>query len=119
MASLVRIEPSKFCAGEAWFVFDDGRSLLRKIDREQNESRSDFPTPMIASDHIDPVMSMADGKYYDSKSALYRTYKPDGNPQGAAYECIGEHVAKPFERPKVDKAKRREAVDRALHDMGI
>ncbi len=119
MANLVRIDPSLFRADEAWFVFDDGRQYLRKLEQEDNAARSDFPTPRIMSDHIDPVKSMADGKTYDSKSALYRTYRADGNPQGIRYECVGNEDTSKFNRPKRDKAKAMEAVHRAASEMGI
>lgn len=76
-------------------------------------------TAMIISDHIDAVVSHADGKTYDSKSALFRSYRPEGNPQGVRYECIGERVAEPFKRPERDKAKAREAVNRTLQEMGL
>ena len=114
MASLVRVEPSTFRADEAWFVFDDGRKLLRKIHQEEVERG-----PAILSDHIEPVVSMADGKTYDSKSALYRTYRPDGNPQGVRYECVGNEDTSKFERPVRDARKSIEAVKRAMHDMGM
>lgn len=119
MANLVRIEPALFNADEAWFVFDDGRKYLRKRQPSENSARSDFPTPMIMSDSIDPVKSMADGKIYDSKSALYRTYRPDGNPQGIRYECVGNEDTSKFTPLKRDKAKAMEAVHRAASEMGI
>lgn len=119
MANLVRIEPSLFRADEAWFIFDNGKQYLRKRDYEEPAAKSDFPTPMITRDFDRPVMSMADGKYYTSKQALERTYRADGNPQGIAYECIGEKVAEPFQRPKRDKTKAMEAVKRTLDEMGI
>lgn len=124
MAELLRIEPTKsHLTGEpdgyGWFVFDDGRSFHRKLERDAPTARSDFPTPLIIRDFDQPVRSMADGNFYSSKAALERTYRADGNPQGVAYECVGEKVAEPYKRPPRDKMKAREAVDRALHDMGM
>lgn len=116
MAELVRIEPSKFCAGEAWFVYDDGRQLLRKIAREESRKGS----PAIIRDSFDkPVQSMADGNYYDSKSALAKTYLPSGNPQGERYECIGERVAQPFVKKRSDREGREAAIKRAISEMGM
>jgi hypothetical protein len=120
MAELLRVEPTRSHLtgdpdGYAWFVFDDGRSYHRRLDAQEQSERG----PIIMSDNIDAVMSHADGKTYTSKSALYRSYKPDGNPQGVRYECIGEQIAKPFERPKRDKAAARRAIDRTLSEMGI
>lgn len=115
MPELVRVEPALFRPDEqAWFVYDDGRKCLRPLVRETVERG-----PSIISDHIDAVMSHADGRMYDSKSALARTYRPDGNPQGVRYECIGEHVAKPFARPKEDPRRRHAVIERTLQEMGI
>lgn len=119
MANLVRIEPSLFRADEAWFIFDDGRQCLRKREVSENRCRADLPTPMIMSDSIDPIKSMADGRTYDSKSALYRTYRADGNPQGIRYECVGNEDTSKFTPLKRDKAKAMEAVHRAASEMGI
>lgn len=119
MAELVRVEPSKFCDGEAWFIFDDGTHRLRKIKRGEEKS-SDFPAPMIIRDSFDaPIQSMANGKWYDSKSGLAASYLPSGNPQGMKYECVGNEDTTKFEKPKRDKAKVMESISRAAHDMGL
>lgn len=119
MAELVRIEPSKFCEGEAWFIFDDGTQRLRKIKRDVDKS-SDYPAPMIMRDSFDaPVQSMANGKWYDSKSGLAASYRPDGNPQGVRYECVGNEDTSKFEKPKRDQAKSIAAIDRAVQEMGL
>lgn len=120
MAELLRVEETKsHISGEpdgwAWFIYDDGRSYHRRLAAQEDGPRS----AMIISDTIDPVLSHADGKMYSSKSALYATYKPDGNPQGVRYECIGEHVAQPYQRPKADAASRHRAIDRTLSEMGM
>lgn len=113
MANLIGTEPALFNADEEWLIFDDGRKCLRKKNRGR-ETSSGFT---IMSDHIDPVRSMADGKIYDSKSALYRTYKADGNPQGVNYVCVGNENTSGFTRPKRDKASAIAAVKRALGDL--
>jgi len=74
---------------------------------------------MVISDYIDPVLSHANGKMYDSKSGLYASYLPSGNPQGERYECIGEKVAAPFERKQSSREERMQAVKRTLDGMGI
>lgn len=118
MAELICVEPTKsHLTGEpdgfAWFKFDDGVSLHRRLDRGESTSSG----LVIMSDHIDAVRSMADGKTYDSKSALYRSYTPDGNPQGVRYECVGNENTSKFTRPTRDKAKAIEAVKRALGEL--
>lgn len=115
MAELLRVEPSKFCAGEAWFVFDDGTQLLRKIDRGPAPARSDFPCPAIRRDSIDPYRGM-DGKMYDSLSGLRRTYRADGNPQGENYIELGNEELKPVEQ-KFDRKQRRDDIKAALADV--
>lgn len=114
MAELLRVEPGLFNPEtEAWFVYDDGRRYLRPIHAQEQSERG----PVIMSDHIDPVLSHADGKTYDSKSALYRSYTPGGNPQGVRYECIGERVAQPYQRRSSTVDERMQAVKRALGDL--
>lgn len=118
MAELIQVEPTKsHLTGEpdgfAWFKYDDGRSYHRKVCRQENNSAG----ITIMSDHIDPIRSMADGKTYDSKSALYRTYQPDGNPQGIRYECMGNEDTSKFTAPKRNKQHSIDAIKRALGDL--
>lgn len=116
MAELLRVEPGLFNPDtEAWFVYDDGRRYLRPIHARETVERG----PSIMSDHIDAVLSHADGKMYDSKSALYRSYRADGNPQGVRYECIGERVAEPYKKAKPDTAGQMQAINRAMSEAGI
>ncbi len=115
MAELLRIEPSRFCAGEAWFVFDDGRSCLRKVNRGPEPARSDFPAPMIRRDGIDPCRGM-DGRMHESLSALRKTYRAEGNPQGENYIEIGDHEL-PRVEAKFDRAVRRDDIKAAIADV--
>lgn len=115
MAELIAIEPSKFCEGEAWFVFDDGRKLLRKIDRPENHARSDFPSPAIRKDSIAPCLGM-DGKMHDSMSSYRRTLKADGNPQGENYIELGNESLKPVIH-KFDRKQRRDDIKAAIADV--
>jgi hypothetical protein len=87
-------------------------------DKQTLDARH-ISAPMVISDHIDACVSHADGKTYDSKSALFRSYRADGNPQGVRYECVGERVAEPFKRPVARKEDRIQAVKRTLDQMGI
>lgn len=119
MANLVRIEPALFRADEAWFIFDDGTKCLRKREAPAPSARSDFPTPMVVRSFDRPVLSQADGKFYTDKALLERSYRAENNPQGVNYECVGEKVAEPFKRPKRDKAKAIEAIDRTMQEMGL
>lgn len=115
MAELIRVEPSKFCAGEAWFIFDDGRSYLRKTARSAPAARSDFPCPMIRRDAIEPCRGM-DGQMHDSLSSYRRTLKADGNPQGENYIELGNESLKPVTYD-FDPTQRRDDIRAALQDV--
>jgi len=83
----------------------------------QRGARSGFPCPMVIRDSMDDIQSMADGRIYDSKSALRRSYTADGNPQGRDYQEIGGTEIEPAGRASVDKKALRDAVDKAMHDV--
>jgi hypothetical protein len=80
--------------------------------------RSGFPCPMVIRDSIGgDLQSMADGKWYDSKSALRRSYTADGNPQGRDYTELGDTPIEGAGRSPIDKRGIKDAVDKALHDV--
>ena len=72
----------------AWYDLGDGRKVFRARPKLMGR-RSDLATPYFHKDKIEPVQSMADGKWYDSMSSLRKTYRADGNPQGKEYVEIG------------------------------
>lgn len=77
-------------AQKQWFILPDGRQVYRTPpDPSRGKARSDLPIPYFKKDQIEPCQSQADGKWYDSLSALRATYKPSGNPQGKEYVEIG------------------------------
>lgn len=98
-----------------WIHLANGRSVFRRVEQAAVQ-RSSFPCPRIISDSIDTVQSMADGNYYDSLSALRRTYRADGNPQGEDYIELGNE-ALPDHKPEFNEAQRREDVARTLYDI--
>lgn len=84
----------------------------------QRGARSGFPCPMVIRDSIGgDLQSMADGKWYDSKSALRRSYTSDGNPQGRDYQEIGGAEIEPAGRASADKRGIKDALDKAMHDV--
>lgn len=115
MAELVRIEPSLFRADEVWLVFDDGRKCLRRIDREVNRARSNFPAPSIRRDSIEPCMG-GDRRMHDSLSSYRRSLRPDGNPFGDSFVEIGNETAKQ-ETPQFDRKQRRDDIRAAIEDV--
>ena len=92
---------------------------LPPVDKpiRQRGARSGFPCPMVIRDSMDDIQSMADGRIYDSKSALRRSYTAEGNPQGRDYQEIGGTEIEPAGRASVDKKALRDAVDKAMHDV--
>jgi hypothetical protein len=70
---------------------------------------------VLATDTLDqPVKSMADGKYYDSKAALRSTYKPSGNPDGIRYVEVGNETQPIAAKPKRDDAAITTTLQKAL-----
>lgn len=79
-------------------------------------ARGAFPAPRIQSDAMEPVVSMLDGKKYDSKSALRSTYRRAGVVEVGNDSSIVD--PKPFKRASKDKDIRA-AVDRAFSRAGF
>lgn len=75
--------------------------------------RSDLAAPMVIIDTMDPVQSMLDGKMYDSKSRLRRTYKEAGMIE------VGNETPKPMEKPKPDRKAIKAAVRKAASRVGL
>lgn len=101
---------------KAWFDVGNGRKIWRTIP-EPCEARSNFPVPYMKFDRIEPVQSQADGKIYDSLSALRATYREDGNPQHIRYEEVGNEDLTKVPMPKRDDKKALEAIERAESDI--
>lgn len=77
-------------------------------------ARGDFPTPRVIGDSMDPTEHI-DGKFYDSKSAFRAVTKAAGCVE------VGNDPArhKLIERPKIDHAARKQAVQKALTQAGL
>lgn len=88
----------------AWIDVGEGRSVYRRIDREERK-RSELSAPMVISDHLHEIVGQHDGKVYTSKSALRRSYRAHGV----------EEVGTAPQRP-IDASERRQRVDKA--DIG-
>lgn len=93
----------------AWFDIG-GRQVYRRVP-EPVTGRSDLPSPMIISDHMDATEHPCDGKMYESKSAFRSVTK--------AHECIevGNDPAR-FRvppKPKADRKGIREAIQKAAN----
>lgn len=79
---------SKYCrvCGD-WHSVESWPSACYVVEAR---AKSDtIPVPFFISDTIEPLVSMADGRTYSSKSALRSTYKASGNPDGVNYVEVG------------------------------
>ena len=101
---------------KAWFDVGNGRMIWRTIP-EPCETRSSLPIPYMKFDRIEPVQSQADGKMYDSLSALRKTYRADGNPQGISYQEVGNEDLTKMPTPVRDPKKAMDAIERAESDI--
>jgi hypothetical protein len=64
------------------YVYREGLGVISKGLARINDgrvARSRLASPSIIRDGLDGMLSHADGKRYDSKSAYYRTLKETGN----------------------------------------
>lgn len=95
----------------------DWHPLPAPEKRRVSSQRSALPCPMIIRDGMASTQSMADGRVYDSKSALRRSYTAEGNPQGRDYTEIGGSEIEPAGHAAVDKAGIRDALEKSLHDV--
>ena len=65
----------------SWIIRGDRlieRGSAEDFATRPTTARSGFPAPQLIRDALDGVRSMQDGKVYDSKSALYRSYRESG-----------------------------------------
>lgn len=90
-------------------LIDFSREIAAPVKVRLEPKRSDLPCPRLASDIMDPVQSQVDGRMYDSKSGIRRSYKVHG------VEEIGNDPARlrPFQRPKTDRKAIRDTVEKA------
>jgi len=104
----------KVCGG--WHDLD--REWPHNCQPEPNWNRADFAAPMVARDALEqPLQSMVDGSWHDSKSSLRRTYVD--NAEGVRYVEIGNDPAR-FQRkakPKPDSRAIRDTVRRAAWEV--
>jgi hypothetical protein len=84
---------------------------------ERNWTRSELACPHIATDTMQPVQSMLDGKFYDSKSALRRTYKQAGVTEVGNDSSVVN--PKPYAKQKPKRAEVRAAVRTAFSRAGM
>lgn len=99
-----------------WFDLGNGRSKLRKVKAPRPNNRSDLTAPMVIGSFVEPVQSMADGKWYSTKAGLAASHKASGNPQGVDYIELGNDEM-PWVEHKTDEAALRDDVRSAVADV--
>ena len=87
-------------------------------------ARSDIPAPAIIGDNLEtPLQSMANGKYYTSKSSLRQSYLPSGNKAGIRYSEVGNDASAVAPKPRKPIVPSKEdimpSVAKALSRTGI
>jgi len=95
----------KVCRG--WHSLDE--PLPHNCQPEPIWTRSDLPAPMVIIDTMGPVQSMLDGKLYDSKSELRKTYKQAGVVE------VGNDPQRyrPKPKAKIDRRQIRDTLQKA------
>lgn len=81
---------------------------------QSDAKRSELTAPMFISDTMDAVQSQLDGRMYDSKSALRRTYK-----DGGVVELGNDAPINPSKKIRPDRTKVKASVDRAFSRAGL
>jgi hypothetical protein len=88
--------------------------------------RSDLAAPMLIRDSMDPVKSMLDGKMYDSKRHLRRTYREGGVVEVGDDKSYTDperlRTQAPAERKRLKQASKKKieaSVGKALSRAGL
>lgn len=96
---------------EGWHELDQPWPVACGSHFRARGERSGLGFPMVVSDAMDAVLCHADGKYYDSKSAMHATHKAHGLIEvGNDIDATLKMASAKPERPKVTKAEIAEAV---------
>lgn len=77
------------------YVFDPETGcvvLKTALVRRVPKARSDFPCPQIVTDAMEPGQSQLDGRVYDSRSALFRSYDEYTARTGKEVQVVGDQV---------------------------
>jgi hypothetical protein len=94
---------------ENFKLIEFSKELPAPVKVRHEPKLSDLPCPRLASDSMEPVRSQFDGRMYDSKSALRRTYRAAGVTE------VGNDPARlrPFKRKPVADKPIADAVEKA------
>ena len=115
-------EGKKFCrVSQTWMdpeEYDARREHYEEMAFMRGGNQGELACPMIISDTQPQLMSMTNGKHYDSKSQMRKEYKRAG-----VEECGNDVPMKRREKTRYEKDKikmeRKGAVHRAFSKMGF
>ncbi len=95
--------------GKWIYDYSKGELVEASLYHRTPPKRSNLPAPGLIMDTMEPVQSQLDGKFYDSKSHLRKTYREAG------VQEVGNDPArhKPFVKPKPDRKAIRTSVEKA------
>lgn len=95
----------------------NGRTRIRYVSPEPRlpAKRANFPTPMVVRSFSDPVQSMADGKWYDTPTDLYKSYKAENNPAGVDYIELGNEEFVPDDTPVQTRDQLKDEIRQAIN----
>lgn len=96
----------KMCDG--WHAFD---AWPRECIPVKESKRSDLGVPYIRSDGMDPIMSHADGRMYDSRSAYYAAVKRAG------CEIVGNEKLTPNPKPELSERELKQDIKTAIEQV--
>lgn len=105
------------------YVWDKEKQELVEKVRYEDDNKSIH----IISDTMDPIKSMLDGRIYDSKSSLSRSYKERGYEETGymkkdmiegAYSGSPNREISSHQKQAIDK-QRRETVWKAMYNSGL
>lgn len=88
----------------------NGRKVYRMANERAAPARSHLSCPTLLRPFDEPVQSMADGKWYTSKTALAASHRRAG-----AIEIGNEEIRNAA--PEPDATQRRQDIKRAVHDV--
>lgn len=98
--------------------FDARKAELEERAFQRMPSQGELACPMIISDCQKDLMSMTNGKYYDSKSEMRKEYKRAGVIE-VGDEAPTKRREKTYMEKDAEKKKRHASIGKALSQAGF
>ena len=97
-----------------WIQHPETGKLIPAHLYRRPAKRSGLAAPSVIGDTMEPTQSMLDGRHYESKSALRKTYREAG-----VTEVGSDAPASPPPKTKPDRKGVEASVSRALSQAGF